>query len=80
VRASTASGGLSSPSRRSDSAKITSTPIVGAPRSRMRASSVATVSRRHGHCPIVDRLRSSTSTMATRPLGACAAIARASRS
>ena len=46
----------------------------------MRAISSPTMSRRHGHWPIADRLRSSTSTITMRPPGGRVGAARISRS
>src|SRR5688500_11459711 len=43
--------------------------MVAAPNSLKRAIRLPMRSRRQGHWPIVDKLRSSTSTMTTRPLG-----------
>ena len=53
----------------SGSAKTMSSATIVAPISLRRAMISPMRSRRQGHCPIVDRLRSSTSTMTTRPLG-----------
>jgi hypothetical protein len=56
-------------SNRSGSAKSTSSAIVAAPSSRSRPINRPTRSRRQGHCPMADRLRSSISTITIWPPG-----------
>jgi hypothetical protein len=53
-----------------------SSATTAAPAERTRSMSVATRSRRHGHWPTVDRLRSSMSTMVIRSEGGDVPAAR----
>src|SRR3954466_10324985 len=55
---------------------MTSIAITAAPDSLSEVISRPTTSRRHGHWPTVARLRSSTSTMVTRPDGVRGSVAR----